>query len=192
MQRRLEGWRVLLALAGVAACAPVSPAMASALFSRGYTVIPEPQRVEFHGANFEFANGWRLALRRGVQAKDEAAKRVQFKQAVADLDQALDLARQIREERNEALLNAVATWYKSWLPRVAEANGRKYLNEVDDVKDHLPARAVDMSYLVYRELILPFGKWYGQVEEVRNQYARTHGLPTRTQRLNWKNTGLQP
>ena len=81
--------------------------------------------------------------------------------------------------------NAVATWYESWFPRVAEANGRKHLNEVDDMKDHLPMRTVDMSYLVYRELILPLGKWYQEVQDVRNQYARSHGLPTRTKAFSW-------
>jgi hexosaminidase len=117
-----------------------------------------------------------------------AAAHVQFEQAVAALDQVLDIVEQIRDQRNVALHNAVDTWYKSWFPRVAEANGRKYLNGVDDVKDHLPMRTVDMSYLVYRELILPLGKWYEQVQAVRNQYAQAHGLLARTKSFDWKNT----
>ena len=67
----------------------------------------------------------------------------------------MQTARRIREERNAALREAVETWGKSWYPRVAEANGRRFLHELDDVKDHLPDRTVDMSYLVYRELLLP-------------------------------------
>ena len=118
----------------------------------------------------------------------DAAAHVQFEQAVADLDRALDIVEQIRDQRNVALDNAVDTWYKSWFPRVAEANGRKYLNEVDDVKDHLPMRTLDMSYLVYRELILPLGKWYGHVQAIRNQYAHAHGLPTRMKAFDWKDT----
>ena len=114
-----------------------------------------------------------------------AAARVQFKQAVAALDEALDIVERIRDQRNVVFQNAVATWYESWFPRVAEANGRKHLNEVDDMKDHLPMRTVDMSYLVYRELILPLGKWYQEVQDVRNQYARSHGLPTRTKAFSW-------
>ena len=121
-----------------------------------------------------------------LNAARRAAARAQAEEAVGDVDQALDLAQQIREQRNAVYASAVQTWDKGWYPRVAEANGRKYLNEVDDVKDHLPMRTVDLSYLIYRELLLPFGKWYDQVETARNQYAKEYGLPARTDRLNWK------
>jgi hexosaminidase len=123
-----------------------------------------------------------------LKRAEDAAAHVEFAQAVAALDHALDLAEDIREQRNRALQDAEGTWYKSWLPRVAEANGRKYLNEVDDVKDHLPARTVDMSYLVYRELILPLGKWCEEVQAARNSYAQAHHLPTLTKSFDWKDT----
>ena len=121
-----------------------------------------------------------------LKRAQEAAARVESRQAVAALDQALDTVEQIRDQRNVVYHNAVDTWYESWHPRVAEANGRKYLDGVDDVKDHLPMRTVDMSYLVYRQLILPLGEWYDQVEAARNQYAESHGLPARNDKLNWK------
>ncbi len=123
-----------------------------------------------------------------LKRAQEAAARVESRQAVAALDQALDTVEHIRDQRNVVYHNAVDTWYQSWFPRVAEANGRKYLDGVDDVKDHLPMRTVDMSYLVYRELILPLGKWYGQVLAVRNEYAAAHGLAARTNAFNWKDT----
>ena len=69
---------------------------------------------------------------------------------------------------------------------MAEANGRRFLHEVDDVKDHLPDRTVDMTYLVYRELLLPFGDWVEQVRAVRNQFAATHGLPAQNEGFDWK------
>ncbi|HMD85806.1 MAG TPA: hypothetical protein VKO18_14015, partial [Terriglobia bacterium] len=58
----------------------------------------------------------------------------------------------------------------------------------DDVKDHQPVRTVDMSYLVYRELLYPLGAWAGQVISIRNQYAQEHQLPARADRLEWKDT----
>ena len=122
------------------------------------------------------------ALKRG----QEAAARVESRQALAALDRALDTVEHIRDQRNVVYHNAVDTWYESWFPRVGEANGRKYLDAVDDVKDHLPMRTVDMSYLVYRELILPLGEWHQQVQAVRNQYARAHGLPARAAGFDWK------
>jgi hypothetical protein len=125
-----------------------------------------------------------------LKAAATAAARAESAEAVNSIDQALDLAASLREERNTALQNATSTWYKSWFPRVPEANGRRYLDEVDNVKDHHPVRTIDMSYLVYRELLYPLGDWAGKVQSVRNQYARAHNLPAREGTLDWKGTGL--
>jgi len=43
-----------------------------------------------------------------------------------------------------------------------------------------------MSYLVYRQLLLPFGDWVERVRAIRNQYAQSHGLPVRNQPFDWK------
>lgn len=124
-----------------------------------------------------------------LKQAEAAAAEVRFNDAVAALDRALDTAQSIRTQRNEALNNAIQTWYQSWYPRAAEANGRKYLFAIDDVKDHLPGRTVDMRYLVYRELLLPFDTWFGQVEAARNRYAKANGLPVETRTLHWKDVG---
>jgi len=114
-----------------------------------------------------------------------AARDAKDKDAVAAVDQALEIARRIRAERNQVLREATATWYKTWYPRVAEANGRRFLHELDDVKDHLPDRTVDMSYLVYDELLLPLGDWYDRTQSARNRYAEAHQLPLRNEPLDW-------
>ncbi|MDQ6704403.1 MAG: beta-N-acetylhexosaminidase [Acidobacteriota bacterium] len=108
------------------------------------------------------------------------------KQAIAAVDQALELARTIERDRNRALRDATARWEESWYPRVLERNGRRFLHELDDVKDHLPDRTADMSYLVYRELLLPFGEWIEQIKNARNEYARAHQLQTRADKFDWK------
>jgi hypothetical protein len=112
--------------------------------------------------------------------------------ALKDVDLALDTATAIWRKRNEALQNAVTTWSVSWLPRVAEANDRQFLHELDDVKDHLPDRTVDMSYLVYRETLLPFGTWVNSIAAARNQYAASHNLAARNYRLPWGELGFTP
>ena len=114
------------------------------------------------------------------------AQKKQVRQAVQALDQALEVARRMPEERNRVYADAVATWYKSWQPRVAEANGRRFLHEMDDVKDHLPDRTVDMSYLIYRELQLPLGEWVQKLASARNNYAAKNQLPARTLEFDWK------
>ena len=121
---------------------------------------------------------------RSAQTDAKAAK---AKDAVAAVDRALEIARRIRQERNQALRDATATWYKTWYPRTAEANGRRFLHELDDVKDHLPDRTVDMSYLVYDELLLPMEDWYERTQSARNSYARAHQLPEVNESLRWTN-----
>jgi hypothetical protein len=121
-----------------------------------------------------------------LKAAEASAARVDAKRAVGSLDQALSIAQNIHLWRNQALQDATATWYESWFPRVPEANGRKYVDKVDDVKDHQPVRTVDMNYLVYRELLYPLGDWASNVAAVRNEYAAEHHLPVRSYKFDWK------
>jgi hexosaminidase len=126
-----------------------------------------------------------------LKEAETAAGRREAEKALESLDRALDLAEQIRRCRNTALQDATVTWYQAWFPRVAQANGRTYLNEVDDVKDHQPGRTVDMSYLVYRELLYPLGDWVKNVVASRNQYATAHQLPVRQFEFHWKDTSAR-
>jgi hypothetical protein len=129
-----------------------------------------------------------LGLRRMCSQLESAQKATgqgKPKDALESVDSALGVADEIRRERNEALHNAVATWYKSWFPRTAEANGRKFFHELDDVKDHVPDRTVDMSYLVERELRLPFGEWVAAIRAARNQFAAANHLPADRRRFDW-------
>jgi hypothetical protein len=121
-----------------------------------------------------------------LQAASASAQKNEARQAIQSVDRALDAARAMQWSRNKALGDAQKVWYKSWYPRVTEANGRKFLHEVDDVKDHLPDRTTDMSYLVYREMLLPVGEWAEQIRTARNQYAQAHQLPVRNDKLDWK------
>ena len=106
--------------------------------------------------------------------------------AVAVIDQALDMVKRIRDERNEVWRGVTNTWYQDWFPKVAEANGRKFLYQVDDVKDHYPDRTIDMSYLIYRQLKYPLGKWAAEVLVTRNQFAKKNNLLERTEEFNWE------
>lgn len=123
-----------------------------------------------------------------LQLAARAAEAAQAENAVGALDHALQIAGEIRDQRNSALNDAIHTWYESWYPRVSGANGKHFLHELDDVKDHLADRTVNMDYLVYRELTLPFGNWVKRVQAVRNQYAQTHGLPTKSEAFDWRDT----
>ena len=121
-----------------------------------------------------------------LQGASAAAQKNDARQTIQAVDRALDAARSIQWSRNKVLRDVEETWYKSWYPRVSQANGRKFLHDLDDVKDHLPDRTTDMSYLVYREMLLPFGDWADQIRIARNQYAQAHQLPVRNDKMDWK------
>jgi len=177
--------------------------LASSYFAKSDTLVDllnrNLQSVQFNHYNLDLYVSIARLYRQNLQmlmdlqhinsflnSAERAAGQAHAKAAVAAVDQVLDLAQQIRQQRNATYSDAVRVWDKAWYPRVEEANGRRYLPGVDDVKDHLPMRTVDLSYLIYRELLLPLGKWYDQVEAARNQYAKSHGLPSRNDKLNWK------
>jgi hypothetical protein len=127
-------------------------------------------------------------INNALKSAERLAGLADAESAVASLDHALDLAESIRTQRNEIFQDALTTWYKSWYPRVPEANGRVFLDKVDDAKDHLPVRTVDMSYLIYRQLLYPLGDWAEKTLAVGNQYAEANRLSLREYKLDWKNT----
>ena len=47
-------------------------AAASPLYERGYTVLPEPQKVTLGAGDFRFGPGWKLEIGPGVSATDTA------------------------------------------------------------------------------------------------------------------------
>jgi hexosaminidase len=139
-----------------------------------------------------------LAMIAGIHRMDvdlasaSQAKEKNAKQALGEVDSALDTATLIWQQRNEVLKNSVATWDERWFSRVESANGRNFLHELDDVKDHLPDRTADMTYLVYREKLLPFGEWVNAIAAARNQFATAHNLPIRNYRLAWEDFSAVP
>lgn len=123
-----------------------------------------------------------------IAAAHENASGGKSAKAVAELDQALAIARDMLRDRETVLRDTVATWYKSWYPRVASANGRTFLHDVDDVKDHLPDRTVGMDYLILRQLLLPLGEWVGRIQAMRNESAQAQQLPIREEVFDWNRT----
>jgi len=108
-----------------------------------------------------------------------------FKQAVNCIDSALATAKEIKNERDSVFALIKKVWYEEWLPLVPEANGRRFLHELDDIKDHRPGRTVDLSYLIYRQLNFPLDRWASETLKNRNTYARAHGLPVSEYKLDW-------
>lgn len=56
----------------------------SELYSRGYTLIPEPQRVELKGGDIEIDGSWKLQTARGVKPDDVAVE--SLKEGLKDRD----------------------------------------------------------------------------------------------------------
>ena len=132
-------------------------------------------------------------MNHNLEKAQDAAGKVHYADAVAALDQVLDRAGTIRDERNQALHDVTATWYESIFPRVREANGRSVARLPQSFVDSAPSesahrRQEGLAYLIEREFALPFGEWVQQVQDVRNEYATSHKLPKREQKFNWQDT----
>lgn len=134
--------------------------------------------------NLEFLAGWKHVDDLLANSSDKAHQD-QPGAAVQLADEALDTVIAMKNSRNRVMSNVTTLWYQSWLPRVSEANGRKFLHQVDDVKDHLPDRTVDLSYLVQREMLLHVDEWFQRTQAARNAYALVHHLPARKSELVW-------
>jgi len=128
-----------------------------------------------------------------LQTAEEQAAKLHYTEAIEALDQALDAAERIRDQRNQALHDVTTTWYKSWLPRVREGNGRHVPPDPQDFVDTQTSEDARRSqagllYLINREFVLPFGEWANQVQNIRNRYAAAHNLPAREGKFDWQNT----
>jgi hexosaminidase len=110
-------------------------------------------------------------------------------EAVELYDRAIDLARQIRQQRNTSYRDLVATYEKTWFPRVPQANGRTFLHDFDDVKDHVGDRTIDLTYTIERELQLPFGEWVEGIRVTRNRLAEASGAKPSKQVFDWSDMG---
>ena len=130
---------------------------------------------------------------RDLETAEDRAAKLQYADAVGALDQALDRAWKIRDDRNQALHDATTTWYKTWFPRFREANGRHVARAPQEFVDTQPSERarraqVGLVYLIDREFSLPVGEWVNEVQEVRNRYAKAHGLPARVGKFDWQDT----
>jgi hypothetical protein len=130
-------------------------------------------------------------ISRALETAQSLAAKLQYAGALEALDQALDTAGRIRDERNQALQDATTTWYKTWFPRVREANGRHVARAPQDFVDTQPTerarRAQEgLLYLLDREFALPFGHWVNDVQDARNRYAAAHNLPAREGKFDWQ------
>jgi hexosaminidase len=105
--------------------------------------------------------------------------------AIRQLDAAMEMVSKLKTQRDSTLSLVTKTWYKEWHPLVMEANGRKLLHQVDDIKDHQPVRTTDLRYLINRELHYPLDQWWNDVKQVRNDFAKQHNLPLMNKQLNW-------
>ena len=133
------------------------------------------------------------AMNAGLEKAQEAAGKLHYADAVEALDQVLDRAYRIRDERNQALHDVTETWEKTMFPRARQANGRRVAGTPQSFVDTASSDAArrrqeGLAYLIEREFALPFAEWVQQVREVRNEYAAAHNLRKRKMQFDWQDS----
>ena len=116
----------------------------------------------------------------------DAARKDQAREALQSVDRAIDQAYSMQWSRNRVLRDVQRTWYQTWYPRVAEANGRKVLHEVDDVKDHLADRAHGHDVPHPSRDVSACRRVGAATQSARNRYAEAHKMPLRKDQFDWK------
>lgn len=126
-----------------------------------------------------------IALNKVTDLLQKASVATSPAQTVKQLDAAMEIVSKLKHQRDSTFAMITRVWYKEWQPLVEQANGRRFLHQVDDIKDHQPVRTIDLSYLIYRELHYPLDQWWKDVKKVRNNYAQLHQLPLVNKQLDW-------
>ncbi len=108
----------------------------------------------------------------------EASKKAGTEPAYAlqMLDKAVKKSVSITLNRDSIFKDITELWYRDWYPLEEEANNRKFLFEVDDVKDHLPGRTIDLSYLFYPEINYHLEDWTREITKIMNRFSEAHSL----------------
>ncbi len=130
-------------------------------------------------------------IAKSLEEARESAGKLRYPEALAALDKAIETARRIRDERNDALAQLTTTWYKTWFPRVREGNGRHAPREPIQfvsmgTSESARRRQEGLLYVFERQFALPFGEWVNEVIAVRNQYAVAHDLPEQPMTFDWQ------
>ncbi|SDH41415.1 Glycosyl hydrolase family 20, catalytic domain [Dyadobacter soli] len=124
--------------------------------------------------------------------REASAAMTDPKLAIRKLDAAMEMVSKLKAQRDSTFAFVESIWFKEWQPLVEKANGRTFLHQVDDIKDHQPVRTIDLRYLIYRELHYPLDQWWNDVQKVRNAFAKQHQLPAVMKRLDWKSSTGKP
>ena len=130
-------------------------------------------------------------IAKSLEEARESAGKLRYPEALAALDKTIETARRVRDERNDALAQLTATWYKTWFPRVREGNGRHAPREPIQfvsmgTSESARRRQEGLLYVFERQFALPFGEWVNEVIAVRNRYAVAHDLPEQPMTFDWQ------
>ncbi|HKK42893.1 MAG TPA: glycoside hydrolase family 20 zincin-like fold domain-containing protein, partial [Bacteroidales bacterium] len=92
------------------------------------------------------------------------------------LDKAINKAVSLTHNRDSIFREITELWYRDWYPLEEKANNRKFLFKVDDVKDHLPGRTIDLGYLFYPEINYHLEDWAREITNIRKRFSEAHRL----------------
>jgi len=121
-----------------------------------------------------------------LQTASESARKNETRQAIQSIDRALDAARAIQWSRNKALRDLQNTWYKSCIHASPKRMAANSCMSSTMVKDHLPDRTIDMSYLFIVRCCCPSASGLSRFGSHAIQYAPEASIAMRNDKLDWK------
>ncbi len=100
-------------------------------------------------------------------------------QAVGHLVAAHNRAARMERESAEVRRFLTTVWEKSRYPQGREVDGRKFMQVLDDTKDHFGGRTADLGYMFQPEQSIGLAQWRASLSKLTNEYAKRHNVPVR-------------
>lgn len=108
-----------------------------------------------------------------------AAARNDAAQAVGHLVAAHNRVARMERESAEIRRFLTTVWEKSRYPQGREVDGRKFVQVLDDTKDHFAGRTADLGYMFQPEQSIGLAQWRAGLSKITAGYAKRNNVPVR-------------
>jgi hexosaminidase len=122
---------------------------------------------------------WNLLLHlseaeNALEKAQAAAARNRPKDAVTQLHNAYRTVAAAQKEGAETFRRLTETFERSQYPKGRTVDGKKYMQVLDDTKDHWAARTADSGFMYEPERSMGLDRWKSDLRAILESYAKTH------------------
>lgn len=114
-----------------------------------------------------------------LEKASEAAAKKQPAQAVGHAVSAYNAVEKLERDGTTHFRNVERVFEKTWQPAGRTVNGRKFVQVLDDTKDHFAGRTSDLGYMQAPELSVGLASWREKLKGLIEGYAKANNVPVK-------------